>query len=98
MNLLGDLGHRSGGAQPGQQTRACLHSSRVLQTMLGQFDQSRKPTTDAKEPRPVLPVGALSQCMSGGVLLSHTVTSAVPSALKGLASGFGMGPGVSPSL
>jgi hypothetical protein len=36
--------------------------------------------------------------MSGGVLLSHTVTSAVPSALKGLASGFGMEPGVSPSL
>ena len=33
--------------------------------------------------------------MSGGVLLSHAVTHAVPSALKGLASGFGMGPGVS---
>ena len=46
----------------------------------------------------MLPVRALSQCMSGGVLLSHTVTSAVPSALKGLASGFGMGPGVSLSL
>ena len=41
---------------------------------------------------------ALSESMSGGVLLSHTVTSAVPSALKGLASGFGMEPGVSPSL
>ncbi len=37
-------------------------------------------------------------CMSGGVLLSHPVSRAVPSALKGLASGFGMGPGVSPSL
>src|SRR6476659_1880328 len=36
--------------------------------------------------------------MSGGVLLSHAVTRAVPSALKGLASGFGMGPGVSPTL
>ena len=36
--------------------------------------------------------------LSGGVLLSHTVSSAVPSALKGLASGFGMGPGVSLSL
>jgi len=33
--------------------------------------------------------------MSGDVLLSHTVTSAVPSAQTGLASGFGMGPGVS---
>jgi hypothetical protein len=31
----------------------------------------------------------------GGVLLSHTVSGAVPSALKGLTSGFGMGPGVS---
>lgn len=35
--------------------------------------------------------------MSGGVLLSHVVTHAVPSAQKGLASGFGMEPGVSPS-
>ena len=34
--------------------------------------------------------------MFGGVLLSHPVTRAVPSALRGLASGFGMGPGVSP--
>src|SRR5450756_1279259 len=51
-----------------------------------------------KSPDRLFSVRALSQCMSGGVLLSHTVTSAVPSALKGLASGFGMGPGVSPSL
>src|SRR5450432_3885687 len=35
--------------------------------------------------------------MSGGVLLSHAASHAVPSALKGLTSGFGMGPGVSPS-
>ena len=33
----------------------------------------------------------------GGVLLSHTLSGAVPSALEGLASGFGMGPGVSRS-
>ncbi len=38
------------------------------------------------------------QSMFGGVLLSHTVSRAVPSALKGLASGFGMEPGVSLSL
>ena len=37
----------------------------------------------------------LPQCMSGGVLLSHNLSVAVPSALKGLTSGFGMGPGVS---
>ena len=35
-------------------------------------------------------------CLCGGVLLSHRVSLAVPSALVGLASGFGMGPGVSP--
>jgi hypothetical protein len=39
-----------------------------------------------------------SSSMSGGVLLSHAVPRAVPSALKSLTSGFGMGPGVSPSL
>lgn len=32
---------------------------------------------------------------AGGDLLSHTLPSAVPSARAGLASGFGMGPGVS---
>jgi hypothetical protein len=32
----------------------------------------------------------------GGDLLSHTLAGAVPSALEGLASGFGMGPGVPP--
>src|SRR5215472_1797727 len=36
--------------------------------------------------------------MSGGVLLSRRASPAVPSALKGLTSGFGMGPGVSLSL
>jgi hypothetical protein len=39
-----------------------------------------------------------SSSVSGGVLLSHAVPRAVPSALKSLTSGFGMGPGVSPSL
>ena len=34
----------------------------------------------------------------GGVLLSHTVTHAVPSALEGLTSVFGMGTGVTPPL
>src|SRR5699024_10443678 len=40
--------------------------------------------------------GCLLLCvLSGGVLLSHVGYHAVPSALRGLASGFGMGPGVS---
>ena len=43
-------------------------------------------------------VGALGGVLSGGVLLSHTLACAVPSALGGLTSGFGMGPGVSLSL
>ena len=42
--------------------------------------------------------GPHHQSVSGDVLLSHAVARAVPSALRGLASGFGMGPGVSLSL
>ena len=33
------------------------------------------------------------KCVLGGVLLSRTLAGAVPSALSGLASGFGMGSG-----
>ena len=39
--------------------------------------------------------GATRNGVFGGVLLSHMLPRAVPSALKGLASGFGMEPGVS---
>jgi hypothetical protein len=39
--------------------------------------------------------GPFRRCL-GSDLLSHPVTRAVPSALEGLTSGFGMGPGVSP--
>ena len=35
----------------------------------------------------------LLKCVLGGVLLSRTLAGAVPSALSGLASGFGMGTG-----
>ena len=42
--------------------------------------------------------GAPLEVGGGGVLLSHTLASAVPSACPGLASGFGMGPGVSLEL
>ena len=37
-----------------------------------------------------LPGGPFCHVESGGVLLSHTLPSAVPSALEGLATGFGM--------
>ena len=43
------------------------------------------------------PKAASHESMFGDVLLSHVVSRAVPSALKGLTSGFGMEPGVSPS-
>jgi hypothetical protein len=38
---------------------------------------------------------APSEVLFGGVLLSHILSGAVPLALAGLTSGFGMGPGVS---
>jgi hypothetical protein len=47
-----------------------------------------------KKVGPHLTAGAYLMLNVGGDLLSHTLTSAVPSALEGLASGFGMGPGV----
>src|SRR5690606_4376570 len=37
---------------------------------------------------------ALCCSMFGGVLLSHTLSGAVPSALEAVTTGFGMGPGV----
>ena len=43
-------------------------------------------------------VASAGKKMFGGVLLSHHLSGAVPSALAGLTSGFGMGPGVSLSL
>ena len=42
--------------------------------------------------------GLYAKDMSGDVLLSHNLPVAVPSALKGLTSGFGMEPGISLSL
>ena len=52
------------------------------------------PETSKRPPRRV----ASSEVLSGDVLLSHNLPVAVPSALKGLTSGFGMEPGVSLSL
>ena len=49
-------------------------------------------------PRFLVVIPYFWQWCSGGDLLSHTLAGAVPSALGGLASGFGMGPGVSLSL
>ena len=59
---------------------------------------SFKSSIKCNKKAPDLLVGGLLEWVSGGVLLSHILADAVPSALEGLASGFGMGPGVSPSL
>ena len=48
-----------------------------------------------KNPKPLLVPGLKK---FGGVLLSHTVAHAVPSALKSLTAVFGMGTGVTSSL
>src|ERR1700754_2778589 len=53
-------------------------------------------TTQRNAPARVIREQGRPKVTYGGVLLSHTLTNAVPSALEGLASGFGMGPGVSP--
>ena len=44
-------------------------------------------------PEPLVAVPGQLKCVLGGVLLSRTLAGAVPSALSGLASGFGMGSG-----
>ena len=54
------------------------------------------PPADAKMGERQMPLPHYFGFDVGGVLLSHTLSSAVPSALEGLASGFGMGPGVPP--
>ena len=51
-----------------------------------------KPVT-SKKPAPYLRDGLFYK-IPGGDLLSHTVTHAVPSALRGLTPVFGMGTGV----
>ena len=54
--------------------------------------------TSARVKRKSLPKQAFSDYYPGDDLLSHTVTRAVPSALKGLTAVFGKGTGVTPSL
>ena len=44
-------------------------------------------------PEPLVAVPGQLWCVLGGVLLSRTLAGAVPSALSGLASGFGMDTG-----
>jgi hypothetical protein len=57
-----------------------------------------RPAAGANDDGGHRPVTAIVRRMFGSVLLSHAVPRAVPSAQTGLASGFGMEPGVSLSL
>ena len=52
--------------------------------------------TKASEVQDLSPQIRTTKKASGSDLLSHTVTGAVPSALEGLTSVFGMGTGVAP--
>ena len=56
------------------------------------------PTRINLKRRSLLKAGFFLIIYPGDDLLSHTVTRAVPSALKGLTSVFGKGTGVAPSL
>ena len=64
----------------------------VLISLTERAAQNASP--EMQKAHPGFPGWAFCHVESGGVLLSHTLASAVPSALEGLASGFGMGPGV----
>ena len=52
------------------------------------------PPPPGASPAPPRPLPAQRAPGAGGALVSHRVAPAVPSALAGLTSGFGMGPGV----
>lgn len=64
--------------------------------MNGMTAQSCEPEEKQKHLGVAHEMGHPEVCyMSGDVLVSHMVSHAVPSALRGLTSGFGMEPGVS---
>jgi hypothetical protein len=60
--------------------------------MFGKVDRK------AKRPEPLDGSGLLATIIPGSDLLSHKASLAVPSAVEGLTSVFGMGTGVTPPL
>ena len=73
-------------------TSSATHESRIRNTSkLTDLLQLKSPTSRFRK------VGPLNN-IPGDVLLSHKVSLAVPSALEGLTSVFGMGTGVTPPL
>ena len=70
----------------------------VIRAPASQGGVERPMNRNQTGPEPLVAVPGQWMFVLGGVLLSRTLAGAVPSALSGLASGFGMGPGVSLSL
>ena len=102
-------GHRAGRAAAGDRPRLPLSGvrRRPSATSRHSCDGAAAAGPDRIRPHAIdeQTMGAITQgwppsekCMFGGVLLSHILSGAVPSALAGLTSGFGMGPGVSRPL
>ena len=65
----------------------------VIRAPASQGGVERPMNRNRTGPEPLVAVPGQLKCVLGGVLLSRTLAGAVPSALSGLASGFGMGAG-----
>src|SRR5699024_5464012 len=87
-----------------QQTPGALWPHRIVERMGGPAPvsistwQRHAKSSERRQVRRTRSSGMLliRKFHAGGLLLSHTVTSAVPSAQVGLASGYEKGPGVTP--
>ena len=65
----------------------------VIRAPASQGGVERPMNRNQTGPEPLVAVPGQLKCVLGGVLLSRTLAGAVPSALSGLASGFGMDTG-----
>ena len=75
-------------------TSSCPNNRGVSKPRIRKREPSRVPLSQSLMFAPPRPEPAQRAPGAGGALVSHRVAPAVPSALAGLTSGFGMGPGV----
>ena len=75
-------------------TSSCPNNRGVSKPRIRKREPSRVPLSQMPMFAPPRPEPAQRAPGAGGALVSHRVAPAVPSALAGLTSGFGMGPGV----